>query len=85
MDGRRCPSGSTVPARRLPLASTRKIVPFDGSAETSRSFLCRRGDSATGIHLPTKYRDGAELPREYLEGLLQIPNDIDFLAPWQEG
>ena len=38
-----------------------------------------------GIHLPTTYGDGSEIPVEYLERLLEIQDEIGFLTPWQPG
>ncbi|OBT60937.1 hypothetical protein VE03_09276 [Pseudogymnoascus sp. 23342-1-I1] len=38
-----------------------------------------------GIHLPTTYGDGSEIPIEYLERLLEIQDEIGFLTPWQPG
>lgn len=38
-----------------------------------------------GYHLPTTYGDGSEIPREYLERLLEISDDIGFLVPWKGG
>lgn len=38
-----------------------------------------------GVHLPTTYGDGSPIPRDYLERLLQIQDEISFLVPWQAG
>lgn len=36
-------------------------------------------------HLPTLYGDGSLVPYEYLEKVLQIQEEIQFLVPWQAG
>lgn len=38
-----------------------------------------------GVHLPTTYGDGSEIPVDYLEHLLEIQDEIGFLTPWQPG
>lgn len=80
----------TLPAIRQ-IESTRQVVPFNGlggvyGRQRDRGALepPHRGTDGN-YHLPTTYGDGTEIPREYLEKLLQISDDIGFLVPWQEG
>ncbi|KAL2835023.1 hypothetical protein BDW59DRAFT_177167 [Aspergillus cavernicola] len=88
-------NGSLHVLQRLPafrrIESTGQIVPFNGlggvyGRQRDRGALAPpwRGVDG-GIHLPTTYGDDSEIPREYLERLLQISDDIGFLVPWEEG
>lgn len=89
------PNGALHVLQRLPafrrIESTGQIVPFNGlggvyGRQRDRKALAPpwRGIDG-GIHLPTTYGDGSEIPREYLERLLQISDEIGFLVPWEEG
>lgn len=89
------PNGALHVLQRLPafrrIASTGQIVPFNGlggvyGRQRDRKALAPpwRGVDG-GIHLPTTYGDGSKIPKEYLEILLDISDDIGFLVPWEEG
>lgn len=89
------PNGALHVIQRLPafrrVASTGQIVPFNGLGGVYGRLRDRealkpphRGTDG-GVHLPTTYGDGSEIPIEYLEKLLEISDDIGFLVPWQEG
>lgn len=81
---------SKVPAVRR-IASTNKPTFFNGLAgvfgrtrDQQALEPPHRGPDGR-YHLPTTYGDGSEIPREYLERLLEINEEIKFLVPWQEG
>lgn len=71
--------------------STGQVVPFNGlggvyGRQRDRGALepPHRGIDGN-YHFSTTYGDGTEIPREYLDKLLEISDDIGFLVPWQEG
>lgn len=89
------PNGTLHVLQRLPafgrIASTDQVVPLNGlggvyGRQRDRKALAPpwRGIDG-GIHLPTTYGDGPEIPTRYLERLLEISDDIGFLVRWEEG
>lgn len=87
-------NGALHVLQRLPairrIGSTGKPVPFNGlggvyGRQRDRKALEPPYKGIDGnYHLPTTYGDGSPIPREYLDRLLQISDDIGFLVPWQE-
>jgi hypothetical protein len=79
-----------LPAFRR-IASTGQIVPFNGlggvyGRQRDRKALIPPHKGVDGgVHLPTTYGDGSDIPHVYLERLLEISDEIGFLVPWQEG
>ncbi|KAL4787134.1 hypothetical protein BJX76DRAFT_345797 [Aspergillus varians] len=88
------PNGALYVLQRLPalrrIASTGQIVPFNGlggvyGRQRDRGALAPPWIGTDGgIHLPTTYGDGEEIPREHLDRLLKISDEIGFLVPWEE-
>ena len=89
------PNGALHVLQRLPavrrIASTGQPVLFNGlggvyGRQRDRKALDppHRGTDG-GVHLPTTYGDGSEIPRKYLERYLEISDEIGFLVPWEEG
>ncbi|KAJ4998473.1 Clavaminate synthase-like protein [Colletotrichum sp. SAR 10_66] len=81
---------SRVPAIRR-VASTGKLTFFNGLAGVFGRMRDQqaldpphRGPDGR-YHLPTTYGDDSEIPPEYLERLLEIGGEIQFLVPWEEG
>ncbi|KAF5482988.1 Clavaminate synthase-like protein [Colletotrichum siamense] len=81
---------SRVPAIRR-VASTRKLTFFNGLAGVFGRMRDQkaldpphRGPDGR-YHLPTTYGDDSEIPRESLDRLLKIGDEIQFLVPWEEG
>ena len=88
-------NGALYVLQRLPavrrIASTKQPVPFNGlggvyGRQRDRKALEPPHKGTDGnYHLPTTYGDGTNIPREYIERLLKISDEIGFLVPWQEG
>ncbi|KAJ0361468.1 hypothetical protein COL26b_013694 [Colletotrichum chrysophilum] len=81
---------SRVPAIRR-VASTGKLTYFNGLAGVFGRMRDQqaldpphRGPDGR-YHLPTTYGDDSEIPPEYLERLLEIGDEIQFLVPWEKG
>ncbi|KAJ0268135.1 hypothetical protein COL940_013680 [Colletotrichum noveboracense] len=81
---------SRVPAIRR-VASTGKLTFFNGLAGVFGRMRDQqaldpphRGPDGR-YHLPTTYGDDSEIPPEYLERLLEIGDEIQFLVPWEKG
>ncbi|KAF0317958.1 hypothetical protein GQ607_014808 [Colletotrichum asianum] len=95
VDGEWQRDGSLIVLSRVPairrVASTRKLTFFNGLAgvfgrmrdQQALNPPHRRLDGR--YHLPTTYGDDSEIPREYLERLLEIGDETQFLVPWEEG
>ncbi|KAJ3955012.1 hypothetical protein N0V92_008478 [Colletotrichum tropicale] len=81
---------SRVPAIRR-VASTGKLTFFNGLAgvfghmRDQQALDPPRHGPNGQYHLPTTYGDDSEIPPEYLERLLEIGDEIQFLVPWEEG
>ncbi|KAJ5009055.1 Clavaminate synthase-like protein [Colletotrichum sp. SAR 10_99] len=81
---------SRVPAIRR-VTSTGKLTLFNGLAGVFGRMRDQkaldpphRGPDGQ-YHLPTTYGDDSEIPPEYLERLLEIGDEIQFLVLWEEG
>ncbi|KAI8275932.1 hypothetical protein K4K60_008246 [Colletotrichum sp. SAR11_57] len=81
---------SRVPAIRR-VASTGKLTFFNGLAGVFGRMRDQqaldpphRGPDGR-YHLPTTYGDDSEIPPKYLERLLEIGDEIQFLVPWEKG
>lgn len=78
-----------VPAIRK-ITSTGKATFFNGIAGTYGSakaagaleppFKIKNGP---GYKLPSSYGDGTSIPSKYLDRLIEIQDEIQFLVPWQ--